>query len=127
MTSFIMNGYLWHVKFVSPTSHLLIDRTNHQRVATTDPKTHCVYLSSDLDGDFLITVLLHELGHCVIISYDLLYDIHAAVHPAYWIEAEEWICNFIADYGRQIFAAASDILGDEVWAFIPYELDRLIA
>lgn len=122
-----MNGHLWHVKFVSPSSPMLMDRTNTMRVATTDPKTRCIYLSDELDGDFLVTVLLHELGHCVILSYDLLDDIHEAVHPAYWMDAEEWVCNFIADYGRQIFTVAQDILGDEVWSFIPYELERLIS
>ena len=43
-----------------------------------------------------------------------------------WIEAEEWVCNFIADYGRQIFQIASTVLGDEAWSFIPYELERLV-
>lgn len=121
-----MNGYLWRVKFVPMDSNLLVDRTNELRVATTDQRTHSVYISEELDGEFLTTVLLHELGHCVIFSYDLLDDIHSAVHPAYWMDAEEWICNFIADYGRQVFNVAHGILGEEVWTFIPYELERLI-
>lgn len=122
-----MNGYLWRIIRVSPHSPYLIDRTNEMRVATTDPRTGCIYLSNDLEGEFLTTVLLHELGHCVIFSYGLLDDIHSVVDPEYWIEAEEWICNFIADYGRQVFRIAQKTLGDEAWRTIPYELTKLIA
>lgn len=104
MRSFLMNGYIWHVLFVHPESDLLIDRTGNARVATTDPTTLCIYISHDLYGDFLDRVLIHELGHCALFSFDLLADIHRMVYKEYWIEAEEFICNFIADYGRLIFS-----------------------
>ena len=122
-----MNGYMWRIVYVSPHSPYLIDRTNQMRIATTDPNTLCIYLSSDLEGELLTTVLLHELGHCVIFSYGLLDDIHSVVDRNYWIEAEEWICNFIADYGQQVFRIKQKILGDEAWRSIPYELDKIIA
>lgn len=127
MNSFVMNGYLWRLERVRPNSPLLIDRTGELRVATTDPHTRCVYISRDLTGEFMVTVLLHELGHCVMFSYDLLGQIHRAVRPEYWVMAEEWVCNFLADYGRQIFAVAYDVLGDEAWRVIPFELEQLIA
>lgn len=120
MNTFFMNGHFWKVKFVDPYSPMLVDRTNSLTVATTDPETHCVYLSNNLYGDFLKTVLLHELGHCALFSFDLLSDIHR-------IEAEEWVCNFIADYGEKIFSLGYSILGYDAWHFVPYELDRMIA
>jgi len=43
------------------------------------------------------------------------------------MEAEEWVCNFIADYGMRIFSIAYEVMGEDAWMFIPYELDRLIA
>lgn len=113
--------------FVDPRSDLLVDRTGTLTVATTDPNTRCVYISNALSGDLLNRVLIHELGHCVMISYNLLDDIHRMVYPEYWVEMEEWICNFIADYGLQIFTAAYQILGDDAWLVIPYELERLVA
>lgn len=122
-----MNGYLWKVREVSSTSAMLIDRTGETRVATTDPVTRCVYLSDELCGDFKTTVLLHELGHCVMFSYGLLRDIHAVVDPEYWIEAEEWVCNFIADYGREVFQIVYEQFGEEAWECIPYEIERLIS
>lgn len=127
MDSFYMNGYLWYVKFVHPYSNYLVDRTRNLRVATTDPTNYTVYLSRMLSGDYLNRVLIHELGHCAMISFDLLNDIHRMVKPEYWEEAEEWICNFIADYGLKIFSAAYSVLGERAWLYVPQELERLIA
>ena len=121
-----MNGYLWHVKFVPRGSSELIDRTGESRVATTDPNTLCVYLSNDLTGDFLNRVLIHELGHCVMFSFNLLDDVHRMVKRQYWIEAEEWVCNFIADYGLKIFSSAYHILGDDAWILTHKKMARLI-
>lgn len=121
-----MNGYLWRVKRVPYMSPMLIERTGTRVVATTDPRTRCVYLLDTLDGHFLSTVLLHELGHVVMFSYSLLDDIHQFVDREYWVEAEEWVCNFIADYGLRIFETASIVLGEDALACIPYELERLV-
>ena len=127
MDHFYMNGYLWKVFFVDPSSDLLMDRTGHLCAATTDPVTYCVYVSNALKGDFLNRVLVHELGHCVMISYGLLDDIHRMVKRTYWIEAEEWMCNFIADYGLKIFSIAYSLVGDDAWIFVPNELEKLVA
>ena len=127
MDHFYMNGYLWRVRFVDPDSDLLVDRTDTKTIATTDPETYCIYLSNALRGDLLNKVLIHELGHCTMISFHLLDDIHRMVKRRYWMEAEEWVCNFIADYGLRIFSTAYRILGDEAWIFVPYELERLVA
>lgn len=105
----------------------LIDRTGKITVATTDPNNYTVYLSSALQGPFLIKVLLHELGHCAMISYGLLDYIHSAVYPERWIEAEEWLCNFISDYGFKIFSAAYKVVGDEAWKFVIPELEKFVA
>lgn len=127
MNKFVMNGILWHVIFVPKLSSYLIDRTGKTRLATTDPRTRCIYLSDKLQGDKLNQVLLHELGHVTMFSFDLIDEIHTFTKPEYWLESEEWICNFIADYGLRIFSSASKILGDKAWVYIPYELERLIA
>ena len=127
MNQFTMNGYLWQIVFVDPYDPMLVDRTGVLTVATTDPTTLTIYISNEISGEFLTQVLIHELGHCAIFSFDLLYDIHRMVKPKYWVEAEEWVCNFIADYGAKIFSIAYSVLGDDAWIFIPYELERLIA
>lgn len=92
----------------------LVDRTGQHRLATTDPFTRCIYLTDSLGGTLLETVLIHEIGHALLVSYNLLNMIHMAVLPDKWIEAEEWLCNFIATYGKEVFEIASNLLCYEV-------------
>ena len=122
-----MNGYSWKAVYVRPNDPMLVDRNAVLTVATTDPSTRTVYISNSIHGDFLVRVLVHELGHCAIFSYNLLPDIHRMVYPKYWEEAEEWVCNFIADYGMSIYRAAYDILGFSALDMIPQEIERLIS
>lgn len=121
MLSFEMNGYVWRVLFDSPYSPNLIDRTGKSCLATTDPVYKTVYLSNQLAGPRLRTVLIHELGHCAIVSYGLLDYIHSLLKPSKWIEGEEWICNFLADYGEEIYARSQSILS------ISEEFERMLA
>lgn len=123
-----MNGYTWHIKFVNPTSPKLVDRTHELRVATTDPNDGCIYLSQDLKGDFLIRVLVHELGHCAMFSFGLIDQIHNVVYPECWIDAEEWICNFIADFGMTILDTAYTLIGNYEGAlvFVPNEIEKML-
>lgn len=120
---FYMNGYLWRVQFVYPYNPMLVDRTNILRVATTDPYSATIFLSEDLYGEFLNRVLIHELGHCTMFSFHLLQYIHRMVKPKYWVDMEEWICNFIADYGMMIFSIMYDVLGDDAIWVVPHELE----
>ena len=122
MYRFTMNGYLWRVCYVNPNDPMLVDRSGTLTVATTDPSTLCVYISNAIQGAFLYRVVIHELGHCAIYSFGLADDIHRMAYPEYWAEIEEWICNFIADYGQIIFDAGASIFDD-----IPREIERLIA
>lgn len=59
-------------------------------------------------------VLIHELGHVTLVSYGLLPELHRMVKSAYWVDAEEWACNWIADYGNMIFRKGSQILGYDI-------------
>lgn len=126
MSTFTMNGYSWQVFRVSHDDPMLVDRTNTRTVATTDPETYHVYLSEDLQGDFLVHVLIHELGHCALFSFHLIEDIHRVVYPEYWIEAEEWVCNFIADFGSLIFRSAYQTLGMKALDQIPVKMEEWI-
>ena len=51
-------------------------------------------INKAIGRDYDIRVLIHEICHCVLYIYGLLYDIRKAVKKDYWILAEEWICNF---------------------------------
>lgn len=122
-----MNGDLWKVRFVKPNDPMLIDRTNTLTVATTDPETLTVNLSRKLSGDFLMTVFIHELGHCALYSFGLIQKIHEMVYPEYWVDMEEFMCNFLADYGLKIFKIAYKTMGYSAWKMIPTEFEKYIA
>lgn len=122
-----MGGIIWRVVIVPPDSMELVDRTGTLTVATTDPSSHMVFLSENLTGDFLARVVVHELGHCAMISFDLISEIRRMVAPRYWVEMEEFCCNLIADYGYTIYSDAYHILGEEALYIVPKELEKVIA
>lgn len=127
MKDFYMNGYLWNVKIINEYSPKLVDRTGELKVATTDPNDLCVYLSDRLEGDLFNTVLIHELGHCAMISFNLIDYIHAHVAQEHWIDVEEFMCNFIADYGLKIFRIAYNLFGDDALRIVPIEIEKYVA
>ena len=127
MNIFTVNGYRWRVMFVPSGSPELSDRTFQSRVATTDPDTMTIYLSDVLSGTMLTRVLIHEMCHAVMWSYDMFTEIHRMVKRRYWVEAEEWICNFMADYGMIVFNKVSSILGRKAMYCIPEVLESLVA
>lgn len=124
---FTMNGYSWKVRFVPHDSPMLVDRTGVLTVATTNPETRTIYLSDKLTGNFMVTVFLHELGHCALYCFGLLDDIHRMVLPKYWIEMEEFICNFLADFGYRVFQIAYQTFGYDAWKLIPSEFERYLS
>lgn len=127
INSFYMNGYLWNVRFVNPDDNILVDRTLRKTIGVTDPETMTIYLSNKLKGQLLNRVLIHELGHATLYSTGLLEELHRMVYPQFWIEAEEGLCNFLADYGHQVFGIAYSVLGHEAIKVVPYHMEKLIA
>lgn len=124
---FEVRRLLWTIEFVSPSSKYLIDRTYRLRLATTDPMTHTIYIADNMSISMTNRVLVHELAHVIMFSYDLLPKIHSVVPRDRWIDAEEWVCNFIADYGYEIFSIAYNIMGENAWFYLPSKLERLVS
>lgn len=111
MRPFVINGDIWTPVRVGGDDPRLVDRTGVPRLATTDPATRCVYLSKVLHGAGLERVLTHEIGHCAIVSYGLLPIIHSMAPEEKWVQLEEWICNFVANYGREVIHACKIATG----------------
>lgn len=110
-----MNGIEWDVIEVHPNSEYLIDRENILTLGTTDPVTHCVYISNKLVSPLKEKVISHELGHVACFSYGLLEEIHMYTYPEHWIDMEEFICNFVADYGKEIWNITEDLTKVKMW------------
>lgn len=124
---FSMNGHVWRVRHVDSRSPRLVDRTGMSCLATTDPATSTVYLDSSLAGPMLDRVLIHELGHCAMVSYGLTDELRRMVRPEHIVDAEEWVCNFLADYGTVVFEAARSVLGRRAIAYVPIAIESLVA
>lgn len=121
-----MGGDRWDVVSVPPSSRELVDRTGALTLATTDPGTMTVYVSDALDGSLLERVMVHEMGHCALWSLGLADELHRMVYPSHWVEAEEWVCNLIADYGAEILEKARGVLGEMALYEVPREIERII-
>ena len=123
---FLLGGDIWQIKLVDGNDPVLVDRTGTLTLGVTDPVSKCVYISNQLSREMIVRVLIHEIGHCAIISFNLLPDIHRLAKKRYWVEAEEWVCNFIADYGLAIFRAAYSTLGLSAWTAIPSKVEEIL-
>ena len=124
---FYMNGLRWRVRFTYPTDPVLVDRTGTLTIGVTDSATMTIYLSNELRGSFLTTVVLHELSHAMMISYGYLEQIHRYCKKRHWVDMEELIANLIANQAKEIFQRAYDIVGDDAIRFVPYGLERSVA
>ena len=122
-----MNGDLWRVQFVSSQDDVLIDRTGKRTLAVSDYSTMTISIANNLHGELLNRVFIHELGHCVMFSYGLLSELHRMVKKRYWVDAEEFVCNVLADYGHFVIRTARDVLGNQFTYVSPVGMERVIA
>ena len=124
MREFWFNGQKWRVVRVGPNSPALVDRSGRLTVGTTEPQSRLICLSNALSGDELARVTIHELAHAAMISFGLLDDIGRWARPDMRVEAEEWCCNFMAEYGMTVFSTAYALVGPSAWEVLPLELGR---
>lgn len=122
-----MNGDLWRVQFVPSQDDVLIDRTGSRTLGVSDYSTHIISIANNLHGELLNRVFIHELGHCVMFSYGLLSELHRMVKKRYWVDAEEFVCNILADYSHFAIGTARDVLGNQFTYVSPVGMERMIA
>jgi hypothetical protein len=99
--NFELNSIQWQIVWVDNKSLLLSRTDGSMSVGVTDMNTHCIYLAKSLYGAFLRKVIIHELCHCVCMSYNIYMP----------IEQEEMLCDFVATYGDQVFEIVDILTG----------------
>lgn len=97
---FTINGVKWGVQFVRGTDNRLRRSDGVLTLGVTDWNDKMIYLSDALHGDLLERVLCHELTHTVCFSWGIYLP----------IEYEEWLCNFMADHGKEIIYLLDKLL-----------------
>jgi hypothetical protein len=99
--NFELNSIQWQIVWVDNKNSLLSRTDGSMSVGVTDMNTHCIYLAKSLHGAFLRKVIIHELCHCVCMSYNIYMP----------IEQEEMLCDFVATYGDQVFDIVDILTG----------------
>lgn len=97
---FTINGIVWNLRLVEPHSTMLMRSDNTYTFGMTDRNTQCIYISNRINGSFFDRVLCHELCHAFAFSYNIFMD----------IQTEEIVADFLATYGREVFALADEII-----------------
>jgi hypothetical protein len=111
---FAVNGIEWEVVRVNPGDPRLIDRTGAEKLATTDPSTRTVHISSEVGPPLLDRVALHEAAHVVAVSHGMIPPIRAVVPAAFWVPVEEWAAQTMELHGLEAADVASRMLGRPV-------------
>lgn len=111
MLPVLVNGELWTVEQISPADPLLIDRTGTRTIATTDPLTRSIRISSDVTPPLLDKVLLHEIAHAITVSHGLLAPLRNSIPDSMWIHVEEWSASLMERHAIEAAILASQALG----------------
>lgn len=96
---FVANNNLWKIEFVDSSADVLLRGDGSRSVAVTDNVSKTVSVSNAIDGDFLRKVICHELTHVFMFEYNIFIK----------LEAEEFICDFVATYGTDIINLTDNI------------------
>lgn len=99
---FTINGMDWNLRLVGSHSPMLMRSDGTYTFGMTDRNTRDIYISNMIHGNFYDRVLCHELCHAFAFSYNLTMP----------IEVEEIVADFLATYGRNVFALADEIIKD---------------
>ena len=99
-----INKIHWKIEFTDRDEDLYLDGV--KRLGITDKRKHVIYLDNNLKGALLKKVLLHELTHAWLCSYD--YDIS--------VEFEEFLCSFVDTHAEEII--------DTLYSLIPQSLEN---
>lgn len=95
-----VNNINWKVEFVRPTNVNLLTNQNIYTLGMTDNTLKTIFLSDTLSGELLYKVLCHELVHVYCFSYNIYMD----------IQQEEYLAQFISDYGKSIVTDTEHLL-----------------
>lgn len=99
---FLVNNNLWDLKFVGAGNKDLRRSDGTYTFGVTDNSVKTVYIMRGMSAEMTERVLCHELCHVICFE-------HGISLP---IMEEEWLCNFMADYGKEIIYLLDDLLGN---------------
>ena len=107
----VIGSNVWRVIRVNPGDPFLIDRTGVPKLATTDPTTKTIRMSTDVPLAMYDKVFLHEAAHALMWEAgvtDLLSQVTAEREQVFLEELLAW---FLESHSIQVIDAATRSLG----------------
>lgn len=97
---FQVNKNIWQVRFVNPNSDYLKMSNGRQVLGMCDNNIKTVFIADNQSDYKTEHILCHEITHTICFEYNISLP----------YETEEWLCNFMADYGKEIIYLLDDLL-----------------
>lgn len=97
---FMVNGQTWKIAFVPANSPDLQRSDGTYTFGVTDNNTKTVSIAIGMSAYMTERVICHELTHVMCFAHDVSIP----------IDLEERLCNFMADYGKEIIYLLDDLL-----------------
>lgn len=94
-----INGEKWKILLVSPNHPALLTPHHTYTLGCCDDDVKTIYLSDDLNPNYLKKVLCHELVHACMYSYNIDLNDYQ----------EEVLADLIATYGQEIMLITNSI------------------
>lgn len=96
---FVIKGDSWRLQFVRPNDTRLEKEDGTLTLGVTDNATKTVYVNDSLNDYMTQKVISHELVHVACFEYGYVVS----------RETEEYISDFLASYGREIFRVVDEL------------------
>lgn len=97
---FNVHGNIWKIQFVNPNSKELLRSDGSSTLGVSDNSVKKIFIADNLSDEMTERVLCHEITHTICFEYDISIP----------LETEEWLCNFMADHGKEIIYLLDDLL-----------------
>lgn len=98
--TFIVNNTIWRIRFVNPNSKYLIKSNGNKVLGMCDNNIKTIFIADNQTDRKTEHIICHEITHSICFEYDISLD----------YELEEWLCNFMADYGKEIIYIVEDVI-----------------
>lgn len=96
----MVNGNLWKIEFVKPTSRNLLRSDGSSTLGVCDNGLKKIFIVDNVSRYMTDKILCHELTHLYAMEYDYYMP----------VEVEEIVADFLSLFGRDIIYMADDVM-----------------